>query len=88
MRSLDKPSAASRIILARTTSKYGDVYLAARRRSSCSSAAESTIENGLVRGIVRVASSPTMPYVSELFNSGIRYRTYESEYLESGYSSF
>ena len=72
IRSLGKPSAAKRIILARTTSKYGNVYLAARRRNSRSSSAESTIENGLVRAIERATSPPTMPYVSELFHSQIR----------------
>lgn len=68
----EKPSAASKIILARTTSKYGNVYRAARRRSSRCSAADNRIEYGLDRGNVERASNPTIPYVSKLFNYRIR----------------
>jgi hypothetical protein len=50
------PSAAIRIILARTTSKYGNVYLAARRFSSADSSADNLIRNGLFLGILRPSS--------------------------------
>ena len=40
-----------RIILARWTSKYGNVYFAARRFSSCASSRDSLITNGLLLGM-------------------------------------
>jgi hypothetical protein len=46
--SLFNPSAANRIILARWTRKYGNVYLPARRRNSASSADERRIGKGFV----------------------------------------
>jgi hypothetical protein len=79
--SLAMPSAAIRIILARTTSKYGNVYLAARRVSSAYSFADNSIQNGLFLGICNSSSkgSRKMPYVAELIKH-IRGRIYESAY--------
>ena len=51
MTSFDKPWAASSTNLARTTSRYGDVYRRARASSSSRSAAVSSIRYGLTLGI-------------------------------------
>jgi hypothetical protein len=51
MRSLDKPSSARRMILARITSQYGDVYLLAIDSSDDRSSLERCISNGLFLGI-------------------------------------
>jgi hypothetical protein len=75
------PPAAIRIILARTTSKYGNVYLAARRFNSADSSADNSILNGLFLGTgdPRQKDLITMPYVDELINL-IRDRIYEIAY--------
>src|SRR5215471_5652316 len=49
--SLDNPSSARRMILARITSQYGDVYLRAIDSSVCRSSLERFISNGLFLGI-------------------------------------
>src|SRR6516164_9393737 len=51
MTSLGRPSSARRMILARITSQYGDVYLLATAASACRSSLESPIVNGLFLGI-------------------------------------
>src|SRR5207302_4551220 len=50
MSSFARPCAARRIILARATTKYGNVYLLARRSSSSLSCLVRTILNGLFLG--------------------------------------
>src|SRR5882762_2041749 len=50
MSSFERPCAARRIILARATIKYGNVYLLARRSSSSRSCLVRTILNGLFLG--------------------------------------
>src|SRR5882762_2056636 len=50
MSSFERPCSARRIILARATIKYGNVYLLARRSSSSRSCLVRTILNGLFRG--------------------------------------
>jgi hypothetical protein len=50
--SLSRPWAANRIILARSTSKYGNVYLDARRDNSLASSADSTMLYGLFLGMI------------------------------------
>ena len=59
MTSLDRPSAASRTILARTTSQYGDVYLRAIASRARRSSRERLIAYGLFLGIR--AYIPRMP---------------------------
>ncbi len=59
MASFESPSAASKIILARTTWKYGNVYLAVRLRSSVASLGDSTMGYGLSRGIPGAILSAT-----------------------------
>ena len=49
--SLRKPSAASKTILARMTSRYGDVYLRARASSAARSSAVSSMTYGLCLGV-------------------------------------
>src|SRR5713101_3386933 len=51
MRSLDRPCAASNTILARTTSRYGDVYFLARASNSRRSSGDSSIGYGLLLDI-------------------------------------
>jgi hypothetical protein len=57
MRSLRNPSATMRIIVARTTSRYGDVYLAALCSRVARSSRVSVMANGLRldtgRGLLR-----------------------------------
>jgi hypothetical protein len=79
--SLSMPLAAIKIILALTTSKYGNVYLLARRLSSAASAADSLISKGLFLGIRDLSSKDRikMPYVVELINH-IRCHIYETVY--------
>jgi hypothetical protein len=80
--SLSMPLAAIKIILALTTSKYGNVYLLARRLSSAASAADSLILKGLFLGIRDLSSKDRtkMPYVVKLINH-IRCHIYETAYL-------
>jgi hypothetical protein len=52
--SLERPSAANRIILARNTSKYGNVYLRDRLSRIWRSWRDSRIVNGLCLGILAV----------------------------------
>jgi len=59
------------------------VFLAARRRSSCSSAGKSSIVNGLARGIESPISTTTMVYVSELNDPDMRSRSNNALYLDS-----
>ena len=61
MASFASPSAASKIILARTTWKYGNVYFAARLRSSAVSLGDNTMGYGLSRGILRPSFGHRMP---------------------------
>ena len=51
MTSLDKPSSARRMILARITSQYGDVYFRAMDSSVSRSSLERFVSNGLFLGI-------------------------------------
>jgi hypothetical protein len=51
MTSLDRPSSASRTILARTTSQYGDVYFRAIASRARRSSGERLIAYGLFLGI-------------------------------------
>src|SRR5713226_4839645 len=51
MRSLDRPCAASNTILARTTTRYGDVYFLARASNSRRSSGDSSIGYGLLLDI-------------------------------------
>src|SRR5438094_7538573 len=81
MSSLDRSSAASKIILARTTMKYGNVYFWARLVSSSVSARVKEIRNGLFLGI---AILPTVRgYSSERrrINRNIRACNYEITHL-------
>lgn len=59
-----------RIILARCTSKYGNVYFAALRLNSRASSADRSMRNGLLLDMrepsLRFAAK--MPYVSGLIN--------------------
>jgi hypothetical protein len=48
---LDRPSSARRMILARITSQYDDVYFRAMDSSDCRSSLERFMSNGLLRGI-------------------------------------
>jgi hypothetical protein len=59
-----------RIILARCTSKYGNVYFAALRLSSRASSADRSIRNGLLLGMREPSLwfAANMPYVSGLIN--------------------
>jgi hypothetical protein len=81
MRSLESPSAASKIILARTTSKYGNVYLPPRRRNSRSSSSDRTISYGLRRGKERTPPLLHHAIRERTFQLKIRCRIYEREYL-------
>src|SRR5579885_244030 len=56
MISLGRPSSGRRMILARITSQYGDVYFLARDSSACRSSLERSIVNGLFLGIRGTAS--------------------------------
>src|SRR5258708_31158123 len=51
MTSLDNPASARRMILARITSQYGDVYFRAMDSSVCRSSLERFMSNGLFLGI-------------------------------------
>lgn len=75
------PLAAMRIILARMTSKYGSVYLVARRFNSADSSADNSIWNGLFLGMCNLPLKDciTMPYAAELINN-IRGHIYEIAY--------
>jgi len=67
MRSLEKPSSARRMIFARITSQYGDVYLRAMDSSDRRSSLERFISNGLFLGIEGQAASDASltDYVTE-----------------------
>src|SRR5262245_4968701 len=56
MRSLDSPCSASRTILARTTSQYGDVYFRTMDCSFSRSSPERLTLNGLFLGMRQLAS--------------------------------
>ena len=68
--SLSMPAAAIRIIFARMTLKYGNVYLADRRFNSSASAADSSISNGLFLGMSRLLheDAATTPYAARNIN--------------------
>src|SRR5256885_6975100 len=79
MTSLAKPWAARSTILARMTSRYGDVYLRALSASSLRSAPVNSTTYGLGRGIgtsVRECARPERCNATK-----IRHRIYEQEYL-------
>src|ERR1041384_3046531 len=59
MTSLENPSSARRMILARITSQYGDVYFRAMDSSVCRSSLERFMLNGLFLGISN--NGPLMP---------------------------
>src|SRR5260370_32538064 len=67
MRSLGKPSSARRMILARITSQYGDVYFLATDSSDCLSSVERRMSNGLFLGIEerRASDASLTDYVTE-----------------------
>jgi hypothetical protein len=56
MRLLERPAAARRMILARMTSQYDDVYLRARDSRICRSSGDRITSNGLFLGIGYVLS--------------------------------
>src|SRR5215469_9159165 len=70
MTSLDNPSSASKMILARITSQYGDVYFRAIDSSAWRSSLERFISNGLFRGIS--GDDPLMPSVSDYVTETIQ----------------
>jgi len=78
MRSLEKPSSARRMIFARITSQYGDVYLRAMDSSDSRSSLERFMSNGLFLGIEgQVASDASLTgYVTES-TLKIRHRIFE-----------
>src|SRR5271169_1524446 len=82
MRSLGRPAAAYRMILARSTSRYDDVYFRATPSSSRRSALLSSMTNGLCLG-----TSPHLHQVQRIPLRGckyphqIRHRIYEEEHL-------
>src|SRR5439155_19740946 len=79
MTSLAKPWAARSTILARMTSRYGDVYLRALSASSLRSAPVNSTTYGLRRGIgtsVRECARPERDNATK-----IRHRIYEQEHL-------
>ena len=80
MTSLRRPSAASSTILARMTSRYGDVYLRARASNAARSSAVSSMMYGLCLGVghlpVRQGRYQTAPQTAII----IRHRNYEIEY--------
>src|SRR5262249_45225661 len=85
MASLASPAAARSTILARITSRYGDVYLRARASRSRRSATLNSTRYGLVRGIVpgsSLATQSARTYPDS--GSNIRHRTYVTEYLARG----
>src|SRR5690348_15612809 len=51
MTSLERPSLANRMILARMTLQYGDVYFRATDLRACRSSCSRLTSNGLFRGI-------------------------------------
>src|SRR5439155_9053126 len=81
MTSLAKPWAARSTILARMTSRYGDVYLRTLSASSLRSAPVNSTTYGLGRGIgtsLRECARPERGNATK-----IRHRIYEQEYLAS-----
>src|SRR5439155_19510538 len=81
MTSLAKPWAARSTILARMTSRYGDVYLRALSASSLRSVPVNSTTYGLGRGIgtsVRECARPERGNATK-----IRHRIYEQQYLAS-----
>jgi hypothetical protein len=82
MTSLDRPSSARRMILARITSQYGDVYFLAIVSNLTRSSLESLTVNGLLLGIG--GRSLPIASVSECLIASApitRHRIYEWEYL-------
>src|SRR5436309_13074742 len=79
MTSLAKPWAARSTILARMTSRYGDVYLRALSASSLRSAPVNSTTYGLGRGIGTSVSECARPERGNA--TKIRHRIYEHEYL-------
>jgi hypothetical protein len=63
MTSLDKPCAGKRMILARMTSRYGDVYFRARVSSFSCSSDVSTMRNGLNRDKTILTWGPVLECV-------------------------
>jgi hypothetical protein len=77
---LEKPSAARRIIFARTTRKYGNVYLAALDVSSRASTRVREISYGLLLGISALLHERGYAGKHQKINRNIRYRIYEITY--------
>jgi hypothetical protein len=75
---LEKPSAARRIIFARTTRKYGNVYLAALDVSSRASARVREISYGLLLGIPVLLHERGYGRKRQKINGKIRYCIYEN----------
>jgi len=73
--SFSKPAAAYSTILARTTSRYGDVYRRAQASSCARSVGDSRIRNGHFLGMLRTPSLARVP------SEGCRCRFYTSPYL-------
>src|SRR5579885_360502 len=69
MISLGRPSSGRRMILARITSQYGDVYFLARDSSACRSSLERSIVNGLFLGI-----RDAVPLMQEYHNTSLYLR--------------
>ncbi|MDO8673792.1 MAG: hypothetical protein Q7O66_20470 [Dehalococcoidia bacterium] len=67
--------------MARTTSKYGNVYFDARRDSSLASSGDSRIWYGLFLGMMTTSLVVIMPQNLRLINFIIRYGIYEMVYL-------
>src|SRR6202034_3444152 len=82
MTSLDNPLSARRMILARITSQYGDVYFRAIDSSVCRSSPERFMSNGLLHGIRRMGllMFSLSDYVTDSIRI-IRHRIYVYEYL-------
>jgi hypothetical protein len=82
MRSLPNPSAASKTIFARMTSRYGDVYLRALASNAARSSAVSSMTYGLCLGVGTppchrkkvsdFARSPPLKYVTVIVKSSTK----------------
>src|SRR5881409_2615134 len=81
MSSFDRPSAASKIILARTTVKYGNVYFWVRLVSSSVSARVNEIRNGLFLGIATLPTPRRYGRMDGKIKGNIRVCIYEITYL-------
>src|SRR4029453_6636092 len=84
MTSLDRPWAASNTSFARTTSRYGDVYLPPRASSASRSSRVSSIRYGLTLGIGDGTSAAQGLRAARGIRPKICRHTYERTYLACG----